>query len=411
MKYENVIKNAISFLISTQNEDGGISNECGGINKSGCLTTSETLEAFITTDFYPLNLYNILVIINMINYLLDNYIILSENMGYWRTGNQSSTMTTGHVIYSLNLVSNKFFSDKTIINIKTIKIDDQIININSLKNRINTCTENAFNWLLSIKNIDNGWGRTENQNSNATCCYYVLRAFLSKGLKANNNTTVNLACVFIENNLNKLILKKRKIGNEEFAEILYSYITLCDCEYILKYNAKVKNQILSIIYKRWKIIYQSFKFNLNKKNDEFINNLPWLALNVLMKTESYRYNRKIDNLIKYLLSNQETDGSWCIYKGQNKCNTWITAEILNDFDLIHKRYENYIKQILSKRKFKKLIISNTILLLVCIGFILTCLILYFFFDNINVLNSAWSFIIALIGLVSSFITIFDYFSN
>lgn len=409
MKYENIIKNAISFLISSQNTDGGIASECLGFGNSGCWTTAEVLEAFMQTDFYSLNLRNIAVILEMTNFLLDNYIPISDSMGYWSSENESPTMTTGHVIYALNLVANKFLSNKTTNTINNIRIRNKFIKIETLEKKIIDYNRNAFSWILFIRNNDNGWGVENNQESSAISCYYVLKAFQANGLNAANNDIVNLACVYIENNLKKLIIKKNKIGNEEFAQILYSYITLHDCGYILKYNSKIKSSILSIIHKKWKIIYKSLEYNMNRTNYGFTNNLPWLVLNVLLRTEGYKFNRQLDKLIKYLSSSQELDGSWIIYKGQIKCNTWITAEILNDFNLVQERYQNYLVHVLTKKKYRKLIITNALLLIVCLTFIITYFASNYYFENSSLINETWAFIVAVLGLVSSIFTILDYF--
>lgn len=104
------------------------------------------------------------------------------------------------------------------------------------------------------------------------------------------------------------------------------------------------------------------------------------------------------------IEQQEQGGAWKVIKNNEEQTTWITAEIVNDFNLAQTRYLKYQSEIIFVRKFKLVLLANILLGLLCVfsilGYTWSCI-------NGSAVwyEQVWNFIITLLGVISSIITI------
>lgn len=128
----DAILKGTSYLLSVQNDDGGIEFEDDNSERSGIWVTAEALEFFLTSQVVPITICE--KIIDMINFLLN-----TQNAdGSWNmlvqakqaTAQDSpSIITTGHCIYVLKLaISDKYMPQAAIINSAILKAERWLLN-------------------------------------------------------------------------------------------------------------------------------------------------------------------------------------------------------------------------------------------------------------------------------------------
>ena len=102
MPYKGYISSGFRYIIDSQNPDGGIATDVKGGKVSGCWTTAESLEAILLSESFVKDCTRMIVVINCINYLLENAEIDGDYC-YWKIveGEEPSILSTGHVIFSL----------------------------------------------------------------------------------------------------------------------------------------------------------------------------------------------------------------------------------------------------------------------------------------------------------------------
>lgn len=404
MFYTEVIKKGITFLKSTQNIDGGIPIGKVG-DESGFWTTAEVLEAMLSTDYFQFSIENMRFVTFMVRYLQLGFLDNNLGGGYWegKRGSGASTMTTGHVIYALTL-----FLNKSLDLHKEIKIveDNVVISVLNLKKEIENIIDKATTWILEIQNQNGGWGPSENSESNIVCCYYVLKGLSAVGKNAETDTKVYLACLLIKKQIQEIINKRKgKLNGNDFAEILYGYMGLKLVKYFKKYDIDFEKSIDKFIKKNWKRLQQNVATEeLASASQSFLNNLPWITLNTLLWAENYEYSKKINWLLKLYTEQQGYNGAWVVKKNNEDQTTWITAEIINDFNLAQTRYLKYQNEIIFVRKFKLVKLANVLLGLLCAFSILTYTWGYIN-DSVVWYEQIWNFVITLLGVISSVITI------
>lgn len=290
MFYNEVIKKGISYIKGSQNSDGGI--PIGKIgDESGFWTTAESLEAMLSTDYFQLAADNIRFVVMMIKYLLNGFVV-DNNGGFWegRIGSGASTMTTGHIIFSLTLCLNKFINSDM-----NIKIGNEFICLAELRKEIQETINKAISWILTIQNTDDGWGPTAHSDSNIVCCYYVLKGFSAVGKNSETDSSVYSACILIKRNIQNVLKKKScNLNGDDFACLLYGYLSLKLARYFQKYDRDFEKSINKFIKKNWKKLQQNASTKeLASASKSFLNNLSWITLNTLLCVESYAYSKKL----------------------------------------------------------------------------------------------------------------------
>lgn len=114
--------------------------------------------------------------------------------------------------------------------------------------------------------------------------------------------------------------------------------------------------------------------------------------------------KKINYLLRKFVDQQSADGAWFVEKNEEKQTTWITAEIIIDFNLAQTRYLKYQNDIVFVKKYKMIIAANMVLGVLCIfsilGYTWSCLM-----GSTVWYEYIWSFAITLLGVISSIITI------
>lgn len=402
MFYNEVIKKGISYIRGVQNPDGGIPIGKKG-DESGYWTTAESLEAILSTDYFALSADNICFALKMVRFLLDGF-ITNGLEGYWegKSGSGASTMTTGHVIFSLTLCLNKVINSDLEIKIE----EENSMKFATVRKDIQEAINKAILWLLKVKNTDDGWGPTISSDSNIVCCYYVLKAFSAIGKNADTDNIVYSTCILIKKNIQE-VMKKRKydLDGDDFASLLYGYMGLKITRYFRKFDEDFENRINRFIKINWKRLQQNVATReLASASKSFLNNLPWITLNTLLCAESYSYSKKINKLLNLFVKQQDQNGSWFVIKNEEKQTTWITAEMIIDFNLAQTRYEKYQKDIIFMKKYKMVIFANILLGILCIfsifSYTWSCII-----GNTTWYENSWNFVITLLGVISSIISI------
>lgn len=221
MSYNEVIKKGISFLKANQNTDGGI--PIGKIgDESGYWTTAESLEAMLSTDYFQLSADNLQFIIKMVKYILDGFVECDVG-GFWegKRGSGASTMTTGHVIYSLTLFLNKFLDHDMEVIIENGKLR---IRFASLIKEIREVISKATLWMHATQNKDDGWGPNEHSKSNIVCCYYVLKGLAAVGRNSETDNNVYSTCILIKKNIQSILKKRTETWMLTILRICYMVI-------------------------------------------------------------------------------------------------------------------------------------------------------------------------------------------
>lgn len=400
MFYNEIIGQGLSFLKSCQNNDGGIPIGRKG-DSSGYWTSAEVLEAVLSTDFFQLTADNVRFVIKLVQFLLCGF-ISTDSGGYWEgaKGSGASTMTTGHIIFSLSLFRNTFLDTDL-----ELSIDNTTISLSSLREKISITVNQAVNWLLSVQNNDNGWGPSIDGSSNSVCCYYVVKGLTSVGLFSGNDNHVHATCILNKKNIQSVLKMRRSdLNGESFACLLYSYMCLKLSHFFREYDKKLEADINTFIKKHWKQLQRnSHSAELASASKTFLNNLPWITLNALLQAENYKHLKKIDKSLQRFVDTQNDDGSWFAFKNGERQTTWITAEILNDFNLAHTRYLKYQNEIVFVKKHKAVVRTNILLAVICLisvaGFVWDS-----FVSNLPWFDYAWNYIITVMGLISAIIT-------
>lgn len=403
MFYNEAIEKGISYLKNSQNSDGGIPIGKLG-DASGYWTTAESIEAILSTDYFQLTADNMRFVLQMVRFLLDGFKPDSIG-GYWegRVGSGASTMTTGHVVFALTLYVNKFIDYNINVQIDT---ESALVCLGELRNEIQEVINKAETWLLSTQNSDGGWGPTKGTNTNMVCCYYVLKGLSMVGKNSESDNKAYSACLLIRKKI-QTVLKKRQnnLSGDDFASLLYGYMSLMLCKFFRKYDKELEHRINQFIKKNWRRLQQSASTEeLASASKSFLNSLPWITLNALLSTENYVYTRKLDKLLQVYCELQAPNGSWCVVKNSEEHTTWITAEIVIDFNLAQTRYLKYQNDIIFVKKFKTVVFSNVVLCFICLlsimGYTWNCLS-----GSTTWYDYIWNYIITTLGIASSIVTI------
>lgn len=412
MSYTENIKTGISFLLQSQNPDGGIAIANHGDIESGIWTTAECLDAIISSHYLEMDISALGKILKMVQYL-NNHFIVSNNdveMGYWEVadGDGASTLTTGHAIHSLHNFMNKILS---VYGFESITIGGDTFNASDIKKEITINISKAINWLQYNQQIDNGWGYTNKgiNDSSIFCVYYVLKGFNSIGKTSANDTNVNRSCIFVKEAIKRIISDKRAGTESDFPNVLYGYSCLVSSGYFTKTDVAFRKQILKYIDKKWRQINKKTYMNgLSHRDIPFIFNMEYIVLDALLIAEEYNFRTKINKISKELAKKQNLDGSWTIIKNNKTETTWNTAEAIIVLGQIEQRFMKYQFDVLIPRKFRFHLGISAIF-----SVIASALLLYYFVQNISPNNSFIqgipNAIIGFLGISSSIITIVEMF--
>lgn len=415
MAYSEHIKLGISYLLKSQNIDGGISKDFPESKISGVWTTAESLEAILSSENLQFNISTLDNLILMANYLIQKFIVVEEDdCGYWEIadGEGASTMATGHTIYALQTFSNKILTG---CELEAIVLLGKIFTIAEIKKAINECTQKGFKWLQDNQQIDNGWSYTcklKSKHSTNLCAFYVLKGYQALGRTIQNDGSMHQACLHIKERIVRLISSNVELETS-MPEVLYGFTCLHSCGYFTKSEIDLKNRIIKYINRHWKIIKKCVDFGRAFESDsnstsyiKYVNNMPYIALNAFLISEEYSVSRKLKKLIEYLISNK-VDGEWVIYKGKKKETTWVTAEAVLAFNLAQKKLIRYENNVVRKKREKTLTVAGCVLSAIC-----TVFFIYYFAQQAissDIIQALPNGLVALLGAISSVISIIEVF--
>lgn len=434
MNYGEVIQKGIRYLKSSQNPDGGIPIR-GIDDNSGYWTTAEALEAIVSTVYLIMNTDYLRFLIKMVSYLLAGQYVINDK-GYWKEEDnpnaRPSTVTTAHVIYALKLCQNNVFGEDDDIKVSIGEKDYSIIELNST---IEDAVKKGTNWLLSIKNSDDGWGRDEQNGSNVLCTYYVLKGLSAVGKNAGSDHSVKEACYYLKRTVKEVLKKENtNLDYEDLIILLYGYSGMKLAGYFQIHDKLFEEKIVKFINVNWASIYSQCLAEQQQHSrliEGYDLNLPWITLNVLLSFGIFEANEKrIKGLLEWYTNHQHDEGFWCIEEVKrtfyDDCRqsqqeeestfvnevitTWITAEIINDFNLAQTRFVQYEADVVTPKKVR--LGSAFIIILLAIDLIGFVSFLYMIVSgNGSVYEKLFTAIVTLIGLISSVVTIYTFVNN
>ncbi len=425
MNYSELIRKGTTYILGIQNEDGGMPRGEAFKNESGIWTTSESLEALLLTDAIDLNLTVLDKLFKSVQFLLSKFIDVDDECGYWETadGSGSSTVSTGHTIYALKLFYDNVLTGSTIEKFTCLNGE---FSISDIEKRIKTCIEKGIYWLDKNQQVDCGWCdsvKSIEKSSSPLFIYYVLKGYKADGKDASNSTVVRNACAYVRNFIKTIISKNNYSYNQkkalndnlilenDIANLMYGYMCLVKSKYLTEADREFKNEILKYIKKNWYVIKRLIDSkDYHYKKNPFVHNLPYIALITLVSSEEYQFKNQIIKLIRHFETQQRDRGEWIIKKEKEdgvttEESTWVTAEVIIAFNEVQKKYVKFTDVISNPKSNKKRFIITTVLTLICIlgvgVYFLVGLISKGNYSAGNIIST----IVALVGFVSSIISI------
>ena len=404
MPYMEQIKAGMSFLFKSQKPDGGIPIGCIDDEESGVWTTSEVLDAVLSSEYAQMDISYLDNILKMVLFLCDRFIVSSKDgtMGYWeaRIGEKPSAPTTGHAIYSLQIFMNKVLNDS---GIESFKVSGREIVLEVLKREINNCILKAIKWLQRNQQRDNGWGYSLKDKSSVLCTYYVLKGFNAVGKNSKNDRSTEKACLFVKESI-KRILGKKEPSRRDLSMVLYGYCCLFESSFFTRTDDDFKEQISKYINTNWKHLTGNTNINSSNKKVKYVYNMPYIALNTVLTVEDYSFEPKIRRLISDYVNKMELDGSWRLEKNGKTETTWVTAEAIIVLNKAQENFAKYESSIIMPKRLKTLI-SITVMFAAVSAIVLLCYIISLAQISNDVKSSITNIIFTTIGLLSSIITI------
>lgn len=335
MPIRSQLRNAISTLLTFQNEDGGIPAVLPGQN-SGAWTTASCLECFLLCAYSPPDILD--SCIEMVKFLL-NAQLPSGGWPYVNTP-PISTLSTGHTLSSL-ILARKYFRDQNLVTKMNIAIDK------------------AFKWLKDHQNSEGGWGvqpSPGDDDGNATrisSTYYALRPYWMMGVYYKD-------LEIIRNAIDLLIKFQRTDGGwpfvqgqqvdtvSEVSNTSRAVLAILRSQYVDSDSEIIKRAISFIVTNKlqgssWKLGVEGFSSSLPTVT-LYHNNSPCDALEALVCAKYFGDATK--EAFAWLLSSQRDDGIWELMSpdvtqhGLERAWTWSTSEFVHVLNLAS---ENYLK--------------------------------------------------------------------
>lgn len=364
----DAILKGTSYLLSVQNDDGGIEFEDDNSERSGIWVTAEALEFFLTSQVVPITICE--KIIDMINFLLN-----TQNAdGSWNmlvqakqaTAQDSpSIITTGHCIYVLKLaISDKYMPQAAIINSAILKAERWLLNhkvekgkkiywvdganINANPNKDVTARMEtifvSFYALMGLVPCTNGFGMLQSLSTSTIDILKKVKFFFEEEAEW-----------FIDQYQNK----KETISQSEYSKILSTLSRITNAIFMLdsvlnnNYLNQVKNDLLSVISNGRKNACFTTTISIGTISDpnEFTktynNNTPFDVSMILLKLEDDV--QLIISILKEYINNQMSEGSWYLnFSEVYKIKTWTTAEALICLEQAFEKYDIIVTDAIEK---------------------------------------------------------------
>lgn len=346
------------FLLSVQNEDGGIEFEDENSERSGIWVTAEALEFFLSSQIVPITIYD--KVIRMIKFLLT-----TQNAdGSWNMLTpakdspleSSSIISTGHCIYVLRLaISDEYMPEA---------------------DKINTAISKAEKWLLSQKIEKNKkiyWAEGASKGANPDkdvstrmevvfTSYYALMGLLpnANGFGASHSSSKSKKDIlkkvefcFEEEAkwfVNQYQSQVKKLSQFDLAKILSTFSRITNAIYLLDAELgdnsfkRVKNGLLAVIANSRKNACFTTPITVGTLSAAsgftkvYNNNTPFDVSIALLRLEDDV--ETVATLVNEYLNSQMSDGSWYLnFSESYKIKTWTTAEALICLEQTFEKYD------------------------------------------------------------------------
>lgn len=387
------------YLTINKNSDGGIPSI--DLKKpSGCWTTAEAIEVMIKCPFFPRE--NMGDLKNMLEFLITSY-IPEKGWAMNAGGPDVSTMATGHAIVALKLGQNLFQNDESYI-----KRSNKIIN-------------EAFQWLHTNQEKLKGWGvepeKEYGKSTRIISTCYALRGYYSLGYTTKDSNDVKHAIQYLV----KIKNKDDGWGREEntpsdpanTARVLS--ILIQSSQY--SSNDQLIINGISYILKnkdKWRFDTESYVNPCSSGQIYFHSNTLIDILEAFIRCEYH--GPEIHYLFQFILEKQDDiQGFWHLFdyeKRDESITTWSTSEAIYALDMAQEQhfediFNDYERHLPKKWKYSLgiLIITNVVQILVILNFYQAIL------TGWNNLTEGWKQIIIggivigiIIGIVANFLT-------
>lgn len=354
----DAILKGTKFLLSVQNDDGGIEFEDEKSERSGIWVTAETLEFFLTSQVVPITICE--KVIDMINFLLN-----TQNVdGSWNMlvpteqakQDSGSIITTGHCIYVLRLaISDEYMPETDRISNAILKAEKWLLNHKIEKGKKIYWVDGAnvsatpdkdvtsrmetifisFYALMGLVPSTNGFGKSQ---SLSTSTKYILKKvafFFEEEAKWFINQYQNNAEIIPQSEYPKILSTLSRITNAIFT-----------LDNVLSNNLlmQVKDGLLSIISRGRENACFTTTISIGTLNDPnefnktYNNNTPFDVSMILLKLEDKV--QLIVSILKEYIDNQMSDGSWFLnFCETYKVKTWTTSEALMCLEQAFEKYD------------------------------------------------------------------------
>lgn len=347
-----------SFLLSVQNEDGGIEFEDERSERSGVWVTAEALEFFLSSQIVPITVCE--KVIGMINFLLKtqnadgswNMLATAENTSL----DKSSIITTGHCVYVLRLaISDEYMPEADKINTAILKAEKWLLAQKIEKNK-------KIYWAEDAKKGANPDKDVITRMEVVFTTFYALMGLLPNTNGFGKHQTLSkekkdilrkVAFCFEEEA--KWFIKQYQnqvkiLSQLELAKILSTFSRITNAVFLLDNELgdnsfmRVKDGLLGVISNGRENAYFTTPISVGTLNDAggftkiYNNNTPFDVSMALLRLED-----DVDTIISLLseyLNNQMSDGSWYLnFSETYKIKTWTTAEALICLEQAFEKYD------------------------------------------------------------------------
>lgn len=303
--FRSEIIKGIDFLMSVQNQDGGIPG-IKSVDESACWTTAEALESVLLSPYLRMNYHNF--VFKMIEFLLNTQVEdpnHADRDGGWPeyvSSNVTQSMTTGHALAALRLA-------------KDIIVDD-----NAMTLRISNAISKGFAYLNATQHPDGSWGVEPESGGSANesrpfCTIFVLRGYIQNGYDYQHSKIVRSGCEYLKT-LRDTKTAGYMIYPNSAPDICYTsriVSTLVKAKAYLPSDKFIKDSLKFIFEDKklkelFKIRHESYVASTNSGMVIFHRNTPIDVMEAL--SVCHIYDRRVKAIEKWITDTQEPNGGW-----------------------------------------------------------------------------------------------------
>lgn len=325
MPFKESITKGIRFILSHRNPNGGVPAVSQN-DVSGCWTTAEALEFFLTSIYFQkADIYEAK---SMLEFLLKTQI---SGQGWPLVVNSKtvSTMATGHSLAALVIAENVFSKDSDLVS------------------QIQKAMEDAKKWLHEWQNNeDGGWGvepsDPNGRESRVISTCYALHGYFACDLFFDNSQDVKRGINYLMDISNPNGGWGGKKDSESDPANTARVITaLLHSKHLDIDDVIIKKGKKFILKSKqlWRIDVESYITSGAPGHTIFHSNTLYDVLVALINCNYFK--RDIFDLINWFIDSQEDDGRWYLQdksKTNKDISMWSTSEAISVLDIAQEHY-------------------------------------------------------------------------